>query len=157
MENLLSAIPGIKQTGHFKTPLLPELPISMVSTDDIGLKVAEFLDQLNFKGQTVFDFAGPREKPLLLKEVVKILGNAIGKPDLEFTHQSYEEAKKGMLAAGMKLSITELLIEMYKAFNENKIVFTQKITPEHRGKTTIEQFAEKFARDYKQERQKITA
>ena len=150
MENFLKTIPGIQQTGYFKTSLLPELAISMVSTDDIGLKVAEFLDSLNFQGQMVFDFAGPRDKPLILKEVVKILGNAIDKPDLKFTQQSYEEAKKEMLAAGMTLSISELMIEMYKAFNENKIAFTQKITPEHRGKITIEQFGEKFAEEYNQ-------
>ncbi len=155
MENLLHTIPGIKQTGRFQTPLLPELPLPMVSTDDIGLKAAEFLDQLNFKGQTVFDFAGPRDKPLMVKEIVKILGNAIGKPNLEFVHQSYEEAKKDMLAAGMKLSLVELYIEMYKAFNANKVNFTQQITPEHRGKTTVEHFAEKFVREYKQIKEKI--
>lgn len=76
---------------------------------------------------------------------------------LEFIHQSYEEAKKDMLAAGMSLSVTELMVEMYKAFNENKIAFTQKITPEHRGKITIAQFAEKFAREYNQKRQKVTS
>lgn len=154
MENLLQTIPMIQQTGTLKTPLAPELGVYMVSTDDIGVKAAEFLEQLNFKGHIIFDFAGPREKPLNLLEITKILGHSIDKPDLEYKKQSYEEAKKEMLNLGLSPTVADLLIEMYKAFNEGKCVFTQKITAEHRGKTTMEQFAQKFAKSYKQSEQK---
>lgn len=157
MENFFWSISGIKQTGRFESPLSPDLAIPMVSTDDIGMKIAEFLDQLTFKGQTVFEFTGPHEKPLVLKEAVKVLGKAIGKPQLECVQQSYDAAKKAMLASGMKPGITDLMIEMYKAFNEGKIAFTQKMTPEHRGQITLEQFAKKFEQAYTQaERQKAT-
>lgn len=150
MENFLHDIPAIKQKGRLETPLSPDLAIPMVSTDDIGAKIAECLDKLNFKGKNVFEFTGPHENPLPLKEVVKILGKAIGKPNLECFHQTFEAAKKSMLGSGMNPSITDLMLEMMKAFNDGKINFTQKITQGHRGKTTLEEFAEKFAKNYNQ-------
>jgi uncharacterized protein YbjT (DUF2867 family) len=156
MENLLFSIPAILQTGALKTPLNPELSLPMVSTEDIGIKVAEFLDRLNFKGQTVFEFGGPRSQNLI--EVTKVLGGAIGKPDLKYVQLPYDEVKKGMLAMGMKPSLVELMIEMYKAFNANQCLPTQKLTADHQGKITIEQFANTFAQAYKQQakKQKIT-
>lgn len=158
MENLFWVIPVIQQTDTLQTPFLPELALPMVSTEDIGLKAAEFLDQLNFKGHTVFEFVGPRKEPLNLIEVTKILGNALGKPNLKYIQQSYEEAKMGMLAIGMNLSTTELMLEMYKGFNEGKCILTQKLTTEHQGKITMEQFATNFAKVYKeQEKQKMMA
>ncbi|MCC5832299.1 MAG: NmrA family NAD(P)-binding protein [Chlamydiales bacterium] len=149
MENFFWSIPAIRETGRFATPLSPELAIPMVSTDDIGFKVAEFLDQLNFKEETVCEFTGPHEPSPPLKEVTKILGEAIAKPQLECVQQSYDEAKKSMLGSGMKPGTTDLMLEMYRAFNEGKVAFTQRLTPEHRGKTTIEQFSKKFECAYR--------
>lgn len=157
MENFLLYIPVIQQTGALKATLKPDLPLPMVSTEDIGLKAAEFLGSLNFKGKTAFEFFGPRLQNI--KEATQILGNAIGKNDLKYTQISYEEGKKEMLAMGMKPSLVDLMLEMYRAFNEEKISFTQKITSDHQGKITFEQFAKNFAKNYKEysEKQKVKA
>ncbi|HEY4832173.1 MAG TPA: NAD(P)H-binding protein [Waddliaceae bacterium] len=155
MENLFWSIPMIHQTGTLKTLFKPDISISMVSTEDIGMKAAECLNNLNFEGHTIFDFVGPRSLNVI--EVAKILGGAIGKPDLKCAQQAYEEAKKEMLSAGMPPTLADLIIEMYQAFNAGKCLPTQKLTPEHQGKITIEQFARQFAQAYKQvERQKAT-
>lgn len=149
MENFLMSIPGIERTGTLSLPLNPELSLPLVSTDDIGIKIAEIFDRLDFKGHTVFDFNGPPSPTL--KEVTKILGQAIGKPDLKYVQISNEEAKKGFLSAGMQVSHADLFIEMYTSFDKQKIPFTQEITSEHRGKTTIEQFAKTtFAKAFKE-------
>jgi uncharacterized protein YbjT (DUF2867 family) len=149
MENFFWSIPVILQTSELKMPLNPELSLPLISTVDIGMKAAEFLDQQNFKGKTVFELAGPRE--IKMKEAATILGTAIGNPDLEFAQVPYDEVKQGMPPA-----FADLLIEMYKAFNDGKCVPTQKLTPEHQGKLTFEEFAKYFANAYKQnfERQK---
>ena len=118
MENLMWSIPAIQHTGTLKSPLNPQLALPLIATPDIGVKAADYLDRLDFKGQTVFEFVGPRTLNLI--EVAKILGGAIGKPDLKYVQLSYEEAKKGMIASGMPSSIVELFIEMYTAINEGK-------------------------------------
>lgn len=154
MENFLWSIPVIKQTGVLKTPLKLDFAFPMVATQDIGLKAADFLDRLDFKGHTVFEFVGPRV--VTMEEAAKILGKAIGKPDLKCVHQSYEEAEKGMLASGMKPGIVKLFVEMYQAFNQGLCEPTQKLTSDHYGKTTIEQFAHAFAEAYKKQAEKVS-
>ena len=149
MENFFWSIPVILQTGMLKTPLKPDLSLPLVATPDIGMKAAEFLNQLDFQGHTIFELAGPRD--ITLTEATKILGTAIGKPDLKYAQFPYEETKKGMLASGMRGEMVDLLIEMYHAFNEGKCQFTQKLTPDHRGKIAFEQFARAFGEVYKVE------
>jgi uncharacterized protein YbjT (DUF2867 family) len=158
MENLLWSIPTILQADVLKTSLHPEIAIPMVSTEDIGIKAAEFLELLNFKGQTVFEFTGPR--PLTMVEVTRLIGPAIGKPNLKLAAQSIDEAKRELQALGMKPKMIDLMIEMYTAFNQGKCLPTQKITPDQKGKTTLEQFVTKsFVKAFQAqtEKQKIGA
>lgn len=152
MENFLWSIQTIKQKGVLKTPIKSDLAVPMVSTRDIGMKAADFLDRLDFKGHTVFEFVGLQA--LTMVEAAKMLGNAIGKPDLKYTQQSYEEAEKEMVASGMKPSIAKLMVEMYQAFNAGSCGPTQKLTADHYGKTTLEQFAKTFAEVYKKQAEK---
>jgi uncharacterized protein YbjT (DUF2867 family) len=153
MENFLGSIPVILQTGALKTPLKPELSLPAIATEDIGMRAAEFLDRCDFKGHTVFELIGPRAHNLV--ETAKILGSAIGKPELKYVQLTYDEAKKAMLAAGAKPALADLFIEMYKAFNDGKCLPTQKLTADHQGKTTLEQFAAKnFAKAFKAQAEK---
>jgi uncharacterized protein YbjT (DUF2867 family) len=139
MENLNWSVPVIKNSGILGSALRPDVPIQMIATPDIGLKAAEFLQALNFKGQTIFDFLGPKE--ITMEEAASAIGKAIGKPGLKYRQFSYQEAEKGMLEGNLSLPVIKMLIEMFQAFNEEKIRPTQKISPDHLGKTTIEEFA----------------
>jgi uncharacterized protein YbjT (DUF2867 family) len=146
MENLLMLIPIIKATGEAKGLLKPDLPVSMVATRDIGLKAAEFLEQLNFAGQSFFDFAGPQE--ITIAQVSTTLGKAIGKSDLKYAQLPPVDAEKWMLTNGLKPDFAKSMLEMYQSFNNGKMVFTQKLTSEHKGKTTIEEFSKIFEQKY---------
>ncbi len=137
MENQLHGIPIIKQHGVNSSPLNADAPIPMIATRDIGLKAAEILNKLNFKGKQVVELIGP--KAITLNEVTAILGAAIGKPDLRYVQASYEDAKQAMLGSGMKPGLVDLMLEMNRAFNEGKVLPTQKLI---RGRTTVEKFAE---------------
>lgn len=149
MENLLWSIDSIKNAGILLTPLKEDLPIPMVAAADIGKKATEFMDRLDFRGHNFFEFVGPRD--VTMKEAAPVLGAAIGKPDLKYSLIAYDEAGKAMLASGMKPKMIELMLQLYRAFNSGHIKNSQRITPEHRGKTTIEDFAKEFAHAYKRE------
>jgi uncharacterized protein YbjT (DUF2867 family) len=114
----------------------------MVATVDIGRKAAGFLDSLNFQGQSVFEFIGPRE--VTMEEATAIIGKVIGKPDLKYIQFSPEEGEKALISSGMKPKTAKLLVEMIVSFNKGAIPLTQVITPEHRGTTTFEEFARIF-------------
>lgn len=139
MENLNWSIPLLKKHGIIGTAVRSDLPIPMIAARDIGLKSAEFLQLLKFKGYTVFEFIGP--KGVTMDEAAVAIGRAIGKPDLKYRQFSFQEVEKGMLEAGMKMNAAHLLLEMYKSINEEKLALTQNMTPEHLGKTTIDEFA----------------
>lgn len=139
MENLYWSINLIKKYGILGTPLRSDLPIPMIATRDIGLKSCTFLEALTFSKHEVFEMIGPKEITMI--EAAHAIGKAIGKPDLKYRQFPYQESGKAMLEGGMKPKSVKLLLEMYKTVNEEKILATQDITPEHRGQTTIEQFA----------------
>ena len=148
MENNFYAIPVIKNYGVFGAAAPADYPMPTVATHDIATKAVEFLDALSFTGQRFFDFAGPKE--YTQTEVVKALGAAIAKPDLKYAQTPLDQIKAGMLGMGMKPKTVDLMIEMYGAGNAGKIHPTQELSAEHRGSTTIEQFAPVFAAVFQQ-------
>lgn len=141
MENLLLALPIIKKLGVFGASLRSDLSLQMVATKDIGEKAADLLNKLNFKRHEVFDFVGPQS--ISLVEATRIIGKKIGKPDLPYQQFPYDKAETILTSVGMSPNFVKSLIEMDKAFNENKIGPTQNLTTEHKGKTSLEMFFEK--------------
>jgi len=145
MENHCWAIPTIKTANVSGSPIECELRFSQVATEDIGRKLAECLDRLDFKGRRVLEFGGPKE--LTMVEATKVLGLAIGKPGLRYVEFPYEEAEKAMAGSGMKPATARLLVEMYRGFNEGLVKPEGPLT--ERGSIPIEDFAVSFARVYK--------
>jgi len=146
MENLLIAIPLIKQMGLSGSPLVGDVPVEMVAARDVGIKAAALLDEGTFRGQSVFELEGPRA--WTMTEATAVLGAAIGKPDLKYMQFAYDAARMGMIGSGLKPGLVDLVIEMNKAFNDGIVRPTQEITAEHRGSTTLDEFAPVFARAF---------
>jgi uncharacterized protein YbjT (DUF2867 family) len=138
MENLFFHIPQIKNSGIMGSTLKADLPLHMIATKDIGLKAAELLHALNFSGQSIFEQSGPRD--VTMEEATAIIGKAIGNSDLEYIQFKDAEAEKGMLAAGMKPKFVKQMLEMNRSHNEGKFEYTQRLTSDNKGKTTIEEF-----------------
>jgi len=107
------------------------------------LKMAEFLDALTFTGSSIFEFIGPQA--ITMAEAAKIIGKAIKKPDLKYKKLSYEEAEKEMRSSGMTHQISKLMIEMYRAMNEGKMMPTKPMTAKHKGKITFEELSKTFS------------
>jgi uncharacterized protein YbjT (DUF2867 family) len=147
MENFLWSIPTILETGMLKTAIQPGLSLPMVCTEDIGIKAAELLSRLDFRDHTIFEFVGPSSLNMI--EATKILGASIYKNDLRYEQLSYEEAKREMLSSGMHEPTANLMVELYRAFNDRLCQPEQELTDEHQGKITFDQFAKKtFAPHY---------
>lgn len=141
MENLLWSIPTIQTMGLNGTPLRGDGPIPMIATRDIGIKAADLLAALQFRGHTAFEFFGPRS--VTMQEATTILGKAIGKPDLKYLQFPYADAEKAMVGGGFSPDAARLLIEMNRSFNEGVIRPTQPMTQDHLGSTGIETWATK--------------
>lgn len=147
MENLMMNIGLIKSQNINGSPMKGDLLFPMLATRDIAAAAADYLLESAFTGKTVRDLLGERD--LTMNEVTRILGKAIGKPDLAYVQFPYEAAEKAMLDMGLSKDLARLYIEMHRAFNEGRMMMGMKRTTSNSTKTSIEVFAGLFAAAYK--------
>ena len=145
MENHMMNIPMIKHMGINGSAIRPDLPIPMIATRDIGAAAAGRLLALDFKGHSEALLLGPRD--YTMAEATRILGAAIGKPELPYVPFSYEDAEKGMVGAGLSPAVASSFVEMSRAMNEG-MVFRYQRKPENTTPTTLEEFSKMFAAAY---------
>ena len=99
MENHLPGVPLIAQAGIYGTAFRPDVLMPMIATADIGAKAAEMLTEDPFRQPRTRELLGPRDYTMV--EVTRILGSAIGKPDLKYVQFPYEDARKAMTGMGI--------------------------------------------------------
>jgi uncharacterized protein YbjT (DUF2867 family) len=144
LQNFLGNIGLIKQAGiNGGFPIKADLKIPMVHTNDIAAVAAKHLAALDFNGQSHTYVAGERD--LTLAEATKVLGNAIGKPDLTWVTFTYEQAADGMLKMGMPKTLVESYVQFSKATNEGILLGDYKRKSEYTTPTSVETFAKEFA------------
>ena len=129
MENLLWSVDLIRSKGLTGSAMRSDLRIPMIATRDIAAYAADRLVKRDFSGPTIHDLRGPRD--LIMMEAAKIIGNKIDKPGLSYVMFPYDEAEKGMVAAGLSPDMSRQYIEMIKAFNNGLIktaIGTKKVS-----------------------------
>jgi uncharacterized protein YbjT (DUF2867 family) len=142
MENTMAQVQTIKFMGAMASPVLGDLKVPMVTTGDIAAVALKRLIALDFTGKTHEYILGQRD--VTYNEVARILGEAIGMPDLKYNAVSYDDAKNAMTMMGMGQSVASRLVEFVKAMNEGKVMGDAVRTPGNTTPTSIEQFAHIF-------------
>ena len=146
MENFFFNVGLIKQAGINGTPLRADLAIPMIATQDIASVATRRLLALDFSGKTTQELLGQRDLPMA--EATRILGQAIGKPDLPYVQFPYEEAEKAMIGMGLSPDMARSFNEMYRAFNDGILRPTEPRSPANTTPTSFEEFAKTFAAVY---------
>ena len=144
--NMLAFIPTIKAQGAIVQNYGGDEKEPWVSPLDIAAAIAEEIEK-PFNSREVHYIASDEASP---NEVAKILGRAIGKPDLEWSVIPDEQSLNGMLAAGFNPQIAKGLVEMnasrrggvlYEDYYHNKPTL---------GKIKLKDFAKEFAAAFNQ-------
>lgn len=147
MENHLWSIPVIREHGVNGSPIRPDVRIPMIATKDIAAVAARLLLEGSFAGRAVRHLLGPRDETM--SDATRILGAAVGKPDLRYVQVPEEEASKAMAGTGMSASTIEAMLEMHRAFNAGRIRVPEGRNAENTTPTTLDEFARSlFARAY---------
>lgn len=107
--NLLSNIGLIKGAGIIGGNYGENTVIPMVHVKDIAAVATEALLQPSFTGKTIRYIAGDE---VSTTDTAKILGEAIGKPELPWVDFTDEQSVNGMLGAGLPKEIADNLVEM---------------------------------------------
>ncbi|WP_374949190.1 NmrA family NAD(P)-binding protein [Mucilaginibacter sp.] len=145
--NLLPYIYAIKATGVIAQNYGADSIIPWVSPNDIAQAIFEEVEAA-YNGRKVRYVAS---EEVTGNETARILGAAIGKPDLKWVLISSEEVLNNMISIGMNKRIAAGLVEMYDSlyngllaedYNRNK--------PAEMGKVKITDFAKEFAAVYHQ-------
>jgi uncharacterized protein YbjT (DUF2867 family) len=137
MENTLMGIPSIKGQGIYAAPFPADTPAPFIAASDIGTYAALRLERLDFKDKGVVHLTGP--KAISGNDVVRVLGQAIGKP-IRYVQSTFEDLEQGLKQAGLKPSLAADYVEMYKGATKGLLA------PEAGGavvatSTTFETFA----------------
>lgn len=146
MENLFTFIPMIKKANIAGSAIKGDLKFAMIATRDIAAFVAERLLQRDFTGKSVSGLLGQRD--VSLDEAIAIIGRKISRPGLKYVQFPYEEARKGLVAAGLSDDVSSLIIEMSSAINVGLFAVDVRRTKDNTTGTSIEEFADIFARVY---------
>jgi len=145
--NLLTFIPGIKAAGVMVANYGADDMLIWVAPADIAAAVADELE-LPVTGHKVRYVASDE---LTGNETARILGEAIGKPDLKWILISDEERTKQLVSVGLPAAMAEGLVEMFSAQHRGLLAEDfYRHWPEKVGKVKMADYAKEFAAIYNQ-------
>jgi uncharacterized protein YbjT (DUF2867 family) len=145
-ENHFLSLGRIKAKGANGSPIGPDVPISMIASSDIAEVAARALRQRDFKGFVVRELLGERD--LTMREVTRILGDRIGKPDLRYVQTSSLDFIEGLLQMGLSQNFAEDVEHAFSGLNENRSRSKEGRGPENTTPTRFETFANVLAHAY---------
>jgi uncharacterized protein YbjT (DUF2867 family) len=142
--NLLANIGLIKHAGiiggnYGTTPLV------LVHPTDIAAAAAEELLGLKFTGTSI-RYVASDERPTA--EIAKVLGKAIGKPELPWVNFTNDESLNGMLGAGLSKEVAENYTEMGAAVASGEMFSDYYKHKPALSPIKLEDFAKEFAAAY---------
>jgi uncharacterized protein YbjT (DUF2867 family) len=148
MENILPQVGIIQQLGHMAGPVRSDLALPMIATRDIGAAAAELLARRDFQGKQRRELHGARD--ITYAQVAKVVGAAIGKPDLTYQQGPAAQIKPALTQMGMSPNMADLLLEMSEALNSGHMRALEPRSAQNTTPTTIETFvAEVFVPAYR--------
>lgn len=138
MENLLPQAQIIKMLGMTGGPLAADRAVPMIASRDIGACAADALLSLQFKGKHTRELLGHRD--VTYREATRLIGQAIGKPDLAYVQMPDEQLRPALMQMGMSDSMAGQLLEMSRAINSGHMAALEPRSAANTTSTSIEQF-----------------
>ena len=144
--NLYNFIGMIKGAGFIGANYGGSDKVVWVHPNDISDAVAEALEQKDAAPRSVRYVASDERTA---SETASVLGNAIGKPDLQWVIFTDEQAKNGMLQRGVPESIADDIVAVYASIHGGALREDYELhKPERMGNVKVEDFAKEFAIAY---------
>jgi len=145
MENTLGMVGMIQEMGIMGSPINGNLSFPMIATIDIANYAIKRLLALDFNGNNHQDLLGARN--ITYSEVTKVMGTAIGKPDLKYVPFSYADFKGAFLGMGASESVANKMNEFLVRVNAGEI-FVAERNDTNTTPCTIEEFSNTFSYVY---------
>jgi uncharacterized protein YbjT (DUF2867 family) len=138
MENLLAQPGIIKSFGMMAGPVRADLALPMIATYDIATAAADALAKLDFTGHQTRELLGQRD--LTYSQMAKIVGAAIGIPNLAYVQLPAEQVIQAMTQMGISKNMATLICEMSDGLNSGHMRALEPRTAANSTPTQFEQF-----------------
>jgi uncharacterized protein YbjT (DUF2867 family) len=139
MENHLQGVGYIARHGVYGAPVRADVALPMIAAADIGAKAAELLAAETFAEPRTRELLGPRDYTML--EAARLLGAAVGRPNLAYVQIPYEESRAAAIGFGISAGWADAMVELNRHFNESVIHGTEARSAVNTTETTLETFA----------------
>jgi uncharacterized protein YbjT (DUF2867 family) len=126
----------------------PDVPLPMVSTRDVAEAAAAALRSRDWSDGEVRELLGPRD--LTYTEATRILGTAIGRPDLPYVQLPGDEMAAALVGAGFTPDTAALHVEMGNAISAGTIIPQEGRTPRSTTRTRFEDVVAELIVDRKE-------
>lgn len=139
MENLLAGITSIISMNCYFGTIPADAPCAMIATRDIAARAAFLLMNPTFKSHSIEYLLGERD--ISHREIIRVLAQAISKPDLEYVEVPNQEMKNYYIGAGMSEDWANGMLETSEAIGNGTLAATIKRNKLNTTATSIEEFA----------------
>jgi len=138
MENTLPQVDAIKNFGMMAGPVKADAVLPMIAIRDIGAAAADALLKLDFSGHQTRELLGQRD--VTYPEVAKIIGAAIGKPELAYLQAPKEQVAAILGSVGFSQDFTRYFLEMCDAINDGSVAALEPRSATNTTPTSFETF-----------------
>lgn len=145
MENFAKGLDFAAQaaSGVFATPFRADRPLPMVSAEDVGRRAAELLMSRE-PGDRIQELLGTRD--YTMADAAAIMSEAMGRTAVRYQQVPLQDARTGMIAAGMSESFADAVLETARSFNDDEPWGRQVRTARTTTSTTLEQWSRQHLR-----------
>lgn len=99
-ETIAAAAEVVESLGFHADAVAPDVPVPMIATRDIAEVAAAALRGRDWRGHQVRELLGPRD--LTFTEATRILGAALGRPDLDYVRLPDDQMAAALVEAGSR-------------------------------------------------------
>jgi uncharacterized protein YbjT (DUF2867 family) len=135
-ESIAAGLPFVEAMGVNADVVDPDVPIPMIATRDVAAAAADALLARDWNDVQVRELLGPRD--LTYAEATRILGTAIGRPDLQYVRLPDADMAGALVEAGFSPDTAALHVEMGHALSEGIMVPRGGRTPANTTPTRFE-------------------
>jgi uncharacterized protein YbjT (DUF2867 family) len=139
MENLFMNLSTIAQAGAIFGAFPADLKFPMVATADIAHSAAQVLRDRTWTGHRFLGVHGPED--LSQNEAAAILAQALGR-EVKYVQVTIEQARDGMVAAGLPDFVVSLYSEMNEGTNQGLMNSAEPRSEATTTKTSLTHFAQ---------------
>ncbi len=140
--NLYAFADMIKDAGFIATNYGEDTRFPLVSVKDIAAVAAEEMEKTS-NGKSIRYIAS---EDRTASDVARVIGKAIGKPDLKWVKLTSAQMQEGLEKSGLPKSVVSLFVEMGESIQTGRLRKDFDLhRPAEMGKVKLEQFAKEFA------------